>query len=146
MDAELEARIARMNRRTALLSTPAILLAGVGYAVFVGTGWSWPLFGWGLAIGPLWVIGIRAALRPAVRVTSASEAEAREATRRSWRLYRPVYISMIGMGAFAGIFSASSEVPFGDIVFSVLGVLGLLIPLLMLPSLKKKTAQERRAT
>lgn len=147
MTSDQDARIERSIKLSAWTSTPMILLAAVGYAEFIGTGWSWPLFLWGAALGPVQVFAIRRVLDVGMRVVAFSPEQIRDGRRRSWKRYLPTYISLTGIGIAVGIISASAEDAFADVGFTIMGVLGVLLPLLMLPALARKAkAQGPRPT
>lgn len=136
--------MARLVRLNAWLSTPMILLSAVAYAAYIGTGWSWPLFLWGCALGPVEVFALRRVAGLAMSVAKLTPEQKDETRRASWERYRPLYVSMTGMSVAAGIISASSQDAFAVAGFTVLGLLGVVLPLLVLPRVARETAATSR--
>jgi hypothetical protein len=129
-------------RFTALVwgSTALTLLAAGSFVLLVGDGWSWPLFVWGALLGPLSVLGAVATsvvatwyLRP-----TPAELERRDAARRD--LIRPARVSGTLMGLPFGAIAASTGSAAPDVLLSVGLVVTTLLPLAILPALKRRSS------
>ena len=125
------------------LSTFVILLAAVGFVLTVGDGWSWPLFLWGALSGPAGVLVAQSTVVIAKRYLrpTPGEIERSEAVRRE--VVRPARMTTYLMGLPFGAIAASTGSAAPDVLATVgLVVMGVL-PLAMLPSLKRRAARER---
>jgi hypothetical protein len=112
--------------------------AGVSVAVNVGTGWAWPLFVWGLAIGllgpPISEILRRFAVSY-LRLTPEEVAKSRARVKAHRLLIIPTGVAL---GLTIGLFAASLMAAWVDQVATVIAVLALLPVLIQLPALKRK--------
>jgi hypothetical protein len=126
------------------LSTSAILVATVGFVLTVGDGWSWPLFVWGAALGPVGVLAAQGTVLLGKRYLrpSPEEIQRNEALRRD--VIRPARWSTMFMGLPLGAMAASTGSAALDVLLTVGLVLMTLLPLAMLPSLKRKAARATR--
>ncbi|HVY09799.1 MAG TPA: hypothetical protein VHB18_06625 [Mycobacteriales bacterium] len=108
----------------------ACIVASVLGAVLLGTGWSWPLFVWGVAIGPAWVAGTSAVYRYAGRyVLGTSPPPSR---------FHVLYPAWAAMGVPFGVFSACFETAAPDVGLSGYAVIATLVPLVRLPRLRRR--------
>lgn len=92
--------------------------------------WSWPLFGWGAAAGPIWIAVTTAAFRLSARYVRGDAA----ATSSKFAAYYPLWASI---GLPVGVLSAVFSTQWPDAVFTAYAVLSLLVPLVMLPKLRR---------
>ena len=107
--------------------------------------WSWPLFLWGMLIGPLWMacawvladLLAAAAIRPA-RIPDEQRATFR---RDRWRRWWVGYASLCLVAIGVGITSAGLGVAWPDIFLTLAFVVfGLVLPLAAYPAVKRRLA------
>jgi hypothetical protein len=123
------------------LSTSVILLAAVVFVFTVGDGWSWPLFLWGASLGPVGVLASKGTelLGKRYLCPSPEEIQRNEALRRD--VIRPARWYTMFMGVPLGAMAASTGSAALDVLLTVGLVLVTLLPLAILPSLKRKAAR-----
>jgi hypothetical protein len=117
---------------------PRLALAGVSFAVNVGTGWAWPLFVWGLAIGLLLPIISETVHRVAasyLRLTPEEVARSRALVSARRLVIIPTGVAL---GLTIGLVAASWMVAWVDRVATVIVVLSLLPVFILFPALKRK--------
>ena len=119
-------------RRLTFVGVALCVVASVVSATLLGTGWSWPLFVWGVAIGPLWVGATTAAYRFA---GSKVLGEAPPASRLS-----AIYPAWACMGIPFGVFSAAFGTAAPDAGLTIYAAIATLLPLVRVPALRRQFA------
>jgi hypothetical protein len=124
-----------------------LILVGCGIvvAVTLHRAWSWPLFVWGAALGPVasaWAyFSLRAFSRNLIKRRPAQRESLMARERTIWPKYRATYAGMVLLGIGLGIISAASRNPLGDAAFTAMWVLaGVLPPLIAWPMLMRRAA------
>jgi hypothetical protein len=120
------------------LSAAICIASSVVFAVLVGDGWSWPLFVWGLASGPLWIAATYGVYRFAGRqVLGATPPPSR---------FQALYPAWSAMGIPFGVFSASIGSPAPDLGLTVYAFFATILPLAFVPRLRRRQAAHSKAS
>jgi len=130
-------------RPALLLSTAVVSGACVVLAVVAGSGWSWPLFIWGAALGPLVMTANWFTVHITARYLELPPDKVRELERRDRERRRTTYPMVVGMMLGIGIAAAGLESAGIDVLFTVMAVVSAGLPLLMLPLLKRRLSPGR---
>lgn len=130
--ARRDATIAALVRKLRVFTYAGVSLciaASILGAVLVGTGWSWPLFGWGVLIGPLWVAGTAAIYRYAGRYVLGAPPLTR---------FGALYPAWAAMGVPFGVGSAAFETAAPDVGLSIYAFLAMLLPLARMRGVRRR--------
>jgi hypothetical protein len=134
------------GRKVVYVSDLCIVAAGVLFAAAVGRHWSWGPFALGLAVGVLGLGVYAAFLAIATRVVQLDRDEltkARHSLRLRNRIVVPGYVSI---GLFCGVVSGSLRSYWLDLVLGLMIlIMGLLIPLAVLPLVRRKAVSARQS-
>jgi hypothetical protein len=123
----------RTGRLFLYANAVVVLACASVVAATVGTGWSWPLFIWGAALGPLSIavtalmgrLAIRSQALSADRVASVRE----RMTARNWSVNPTVVASAVSIA----ILGAAFDTVWADVIMTVVIVLSnIAIPLVVL--------------
>jgi len=135
----------RRTRWSALVGGVCVLVLAIVPVRGSHHTWSWPLFVWGMLIGPLWMacawvladLLAAAAIRPA-RIP----AEQRETFRHNrWRRWWVGYTSLCLVAIGVGVTSAGLDVAWPDLLLTLaFVVIGLVLPLAAYPAAKRRLA------
>ena len=130
----------------------AIALAGVALIPSAGNSWSWPLFLWGLLLGPLTVAWLNIQSEfPAIRLRAATGAELDPRTMRARRIQRywSTYVGVLAVGFTVGAASASLTSAWIDLGFTAYVVFFGVLPLVFYPAIVARASalnHERNGT
>jgi hypothetical protein len=131
-------------RRLDWLGTGLIVLAAIAFAAWVGTGWSWPYFLWGVGAGVFAVLYVRGSMRLAYRVIPASHDEIARAKERSRRRWRGFDASVVVFSGAVGVVAASAQSAWVDVVFTAFVLLSQVPAFLALPRLRRRALAARQ--
>jgi len=127
------------------LSSGLVIIGSSTFAAIVlNRGWSWPLFAWGAAVGPIWSAGAfystKAFTRKVLARVPAGQREGIAALDEGlWARNRATYAGTALLGIGVGIFAAGVHAPAVDIGFTVLWLVGGVLPVLVLtPALLRR--------
>jgi hypothetical protein len=114
-------------------------VVAVGAAALLATtlyrDWSWPLFAWGVLLGPVasayaYLSTQSFARRMARRAPGPAEA-IRQRQSNLWVRFRGVYAGLVLFGVAVGVVSGGLDSPAPDVVFTLIWLLvGVLMPLI----------------
>jgi len=125
-------------------SGAAIVFSGVVLMTFVGTTWSWPLFMWGLLLGPaivLWLSAQNDLVARSLSKAAGEPVDIRSLRTERVRRYWSTYVSMCCSGFTIGAASASLGTAWPDAAMTAYTVaFSVLIPLAVYPALKRKVS------
>jgi hypothetical protein len=120
------------------LSTAVILGSCTLAAVVAGTGWSWPLFVWGVALGPVAIVLTRFSEGIAARYVGVPADKADEVDRLFRDRRRTTEPNLVGMAIALGVAAGGLESVAIDVMFTGMVVVALGLPLLILPLVKRR--------
>jgi hypothetical protein len=129
-------------RRLVYLSTACVIGSAVVIAATVGTGWSWWLLVWGVALGALAIAFNELLVRVVVRVVRPSETDLERMRSRRHEQRLVVFPASLGMGCAIGLIAASLQNAWPDVLIAVVVVVvsEVALPLAMLPWLSRRAA------
>lgn len=116
----------------------AIAVAGVALIWFVGNSWSWPLFLWGLLLGPVAVVGLNIQsefLGIRLRAVTGATVDSRTLRARRIQRYWSTYVGMLAVGFTAGAASAALTSVWIDVGFTVYVAFFGVVPLVFYPAI-----------
>jgi hypothetical protein len=125
------------------LSDVAIVAAGITFATVIGTGWSWPFFVWGLAIGSaMWAFfEITAKATPRLFPLNPDDRPRLAAHHHRYRII--LFPTALALGLFMGTVSAALRTPAFDVIGTAALVLFGLMTSFILVMLPRKIANRR---
>ena len=128
-------------------SAIAIALAGVALISFVGNSWSWPLFLWGLLLGPVSVAWLNIQsefLAIRLRVATGAELDPRAMRARRIQRYWSTYVGMLAVGFTVGAASASLTSAWIDLGFTAYLVFLGVLPIVFYPAIVARASALNR--
>jgi hypothetical protein len=139
------------TRWSAMAGGLGLLIVAVAAALGSSHQWSWPLFVWGILIGPLWLVcawTLTDLLAAAAVKPSGVPAPQRASIRRDrWRRWRVGYAAFCLCAIGIATISAGLHTIWPDLLFTTAFLtLGLLLPLATYPRVKRRLASRRDTT
>jgi hypothetical protein len=123
--------------------TAVIIVSCTVLAVVEGSGWSWPLFLWGFALGPLAIVANHVTMRLTVRYLWLSPEETERAHERQRQRRATTYPLILGTSLGVGIAAGGLQVAWVDLLFTAYSVIAVGLPLVFLPALRRRAQAAR---
>ena len=134
------------GRHLVYVSVAAGIAAAGAVAFIAGTGWSWPLFAWGLGAGVLGIVCneiVAKLLRAIISPVTVDDRERIKAKRAKQRLL--VLPASAGTGVAVGIVAGASGTPWPDLLLTAFVVVfEMVFPLMLVLRAKRLVALSTR--
>lgn len=124
----------------------ALVAAGMAAIAFVGRDWSWPLFIWGLLMGPVMIGWLFLLSDTAARGLARAAAQPVDLRAlRSTRVHRywSTYVALCCWGFTMGVVAARLDSVWPDALLIGYAVLGSLPMVVAYPALKRRAAAKK---